>query len=52
MFVNARGRVYRMSESKKKLKVGAEAEKQKLPLTSGDRHVNRSDNVLLRVDIC
>lgn len=29
MFVNARGRVYRIPESKKKLKVGAEAEKQK-----------------------
>ncbi|XP_044033423.1 DNA repair endonuclease XPF [Siniperca chuatsi] len=28
MFVNARGRVYRIPESKKKLKVGAEAEKQ------------------------
>uniref|UniRef100_A0A665TJL1 DNA repair endonuclease XPF n=1 Tax=Echeneis naucrates TaxID=173247 RepID=A0A665TJL1_ECHNA len=30
MFVNARSRVYRIAESKKKLKVGAEAEKQKL----------------------
>uniref|UniRef100_A0AAQ5YQ23 DNA repair endonuclease XPF n=1 Tax=Amphiprion ocellaris TaxID=80972 RepID=A0AAQ5YQ23_AMPOC len=29
MFVNARSRVYRVPESKKKLKVGAEAEKQK-----------------------
>ncbi|XP_049419088.1 DNA repair endonuclease XPF [Epinephelus fuscoguttatus] len=29
MFMNARGRVYRYPESKKKLKVGAEAEKQK-----------------------
>ncbi|CAJ1080668.1 DNA repair endonuclease XPF [Xyrichtys novacula] len=29
MFVNARGRVYQIPESKKKLKVGAEAEKQK-----------------------
>ncbi|XP_005939175.1 DNA repair endonuclease XPF [Haplochromis burtoni] len=29
MFVNARSRVYRIPESKKKLKVGAEAEKQK-----------------------
>ncbi|XP_054454960.1 DNA repair endonuclease XPF [Anoplopoma fimbria] len=29
MFMNARGRVYRIPESKKKLKVGAEAEKQK-----------------------
>ncbi|XP_075949430.1 DNA repair endonuclease XPF [Anarhichas minor] len=28
MFMNARGRVYRIPESKKKLKVGAEAEKQ------------------------
>ncbi|KAM3591546.1 uncharacterized protein V6R79_003502 [Siganus canaliculatus] len=29
MFMNARGRVYRIPESKKKLKMGAEAEKQK-----------------------
>uniref|UniRef100_UPI0037E92C77 DNA repair endonuclease XPF n=1 Tax=Semicossyphus pulcher TaxID=241346 RepID=UPI0037E92C77 len=29
MFVNARGRVYHIPENKKKLKVGAEAEKQK-----------------------
>ncbi|XP_059179991.1 DNA repair endonuclease XPF [Centropristis striata] len=29
MFMNARGRVYRIPESKKKLKVGAEADKQK-----------------------
>ncbi|KAG7507837.1 DNA repair endonuclease XPF [Solea senegalensis] len=29
MFVNARSRVYRIAESKKKLKVGSEAEKQK-----------------------
>ncbi|XP_042363987.1 LOW QUALITY PROTEIN: DNA repair endonuclease XPF [Plectropomus leopardus] len=29
MFMNARGRVYRIPESRKKLKVGAEAEKQK-----------------------
>ncbi|KAM4524824.1 DNA repair endonuclease XPF [Odontesthes bonariensis] len=29
MFVNSRGRVYRIPESKKKLRVGAEAEKQK-----------------------
>ncbi|XP_056221358.1 DNA repair endonuclease XPF [Seriola aureovittata] len=34
MFVNARSRVYRIAESKKKLKVGAEAEKQKLPSAS------------------
>ncbi|KAF0025196.1 DNA repair endonuclease XPF [Scophthalmus maximus] len=34
MFVNSRSRVYRISESKKKLKVGAEAEKHKLSSTS------------------
>ncbi|XP_039991983.1 DNA repair endonuclease XPF [Xiphias gladius] len=35
MFVNARSRVYRITESKKKLKVGAEAEKPKLSSASG-----------------
>ncbi|XP_008296765.1 DNA repair endonuclease XPF [Stegastes partitus] len=35
MFVNARSRVYRIPESKKKLKVGAEAEKQK-PTTASE----------------
>lgn len=49
MFVNARSRVYRISESKKKLKVGAEAEKQKLSSVSGDREVTRSLTVLLSV---
>ncbi|KAM6963536.1 DNA repair endonuclease XPF [Tautogolabrus adspersus] len=34
MFVNARGRVFHFPESKKKLKVGAEAEKQKSSLTT------------------
>lgn len=37
MFVNARGRVYRIPESKKKLKVGAEAEKQKSSSVLGKR---------------
>ncbi|XP_047464164.1 DNA repair endonuclease XPF [Mugil cephalus] len=34
MFMNARSRVYRIPESKKKLKVGAEAEKQKISSAS------------------
>lgn len=41
MFVNARGRVYRIPESKKKLKVGAEAEKQKSSSVLGKRPMNR-----------
>lgn len=36
MFMNARGRVYRIPESKKKLKVGAEADKQKCSSASGE----------------
>ena len=36
MFVNARSRVYRIPESKKKLKVGAEEEKKKPSSASGD----------------
>lgn len=35
MFVNARSRVYHIPENKKKLKVGAEAEKKKIPSVSG-----------------
>lgn len=37
MFMNARGRVYRIPESKKKLKVGAEADKAKSSSASGER---------------
>lgn len=37
MFMNARGRVYRIPESKKKLKVGAEAEKAKSSSASGGK---------------
>lgn len=49
MFVNARGRVYHIPENKKKVKVGAEAEKQKSSSALGNSPVNRS--VLFRVDI-
>lgn len=42
MFVNARGRVYRIPESKKKIKVGAEAEKQKSSSVLGNRPLIRS----------
>lgn len=37
MFMNARGRVYRIPESKKKLKVGAEADKTKSSSASGEK---------------
>lgn len=40
MFVNARSRVYHIPENKKKLKVGAEAEKQKSSSASGNRPIN------------
>lgn len=46
MFVNARGRVYRIPESKKKLKVGAEAEKQKPSSALGNWI---SDNLFFRL---
>lgn len=37
MFMNARARVYRIPESKKKLKVGAEGDKAKSSSASGER---------------
>ncbi|KAG8009022.1 DNA repair endonuclease XPF [Nibea albiflora] len=44
MFMNARGRVYRIPESKKKLKVGAEAEKQKSSSVLGAVLICASDD--------
>lgn len=43
MFMNARGRVYRIPENKKKLKVGAEADKAKSSSTSGERQLKNHD---------
>ncbi|XP_077406225.1 DNA repair endonuclease XPF [Vanacampus margaritifer] len=39
MFVNARSRVYHIPENKKKLKVGAEAEKKRIPAVSEVKRV-------------
>lgn len=49
MFMNARGRVYRIPENKKKLKVGAEAEKPK-PSSVFGKAEQKSD-VFLAADV-
>lgn len=50
MFMNARGRVYRIPENKKKLKVGAEAEKPKPSSVFGQTPMSRRLMFSLTVD--
>lgn len=44
MFVNARARVYHISDSKKKMKVGAETEKQRSSSVTG-QYITTCDTV-------